>query len=134
MNTTKKPLTWRKLATAEPALKDLLRSARQVKRTLVAYREGGKLRLDMYRAYDYYANWIRPSVDALVGWRRTDGPDFLMSMQAHSIAIRTIYDALPPDFTEVEVEAARERAEDANLWEGESMTIYGPAAEVARTA
>jgi len=126
---TEKPLTWQKLVHAEPRLGELLAQARSMERDLWATREDGQIRLTGYRSYDSYRDFIRPGVQSLIGWDRTRGPAFLQTSEAYGLAIHTIYEALPDDFTEDEIDEARERAYEAELDEGDEIALLGPEAD-----
>jgi len=125
---TEKPLTWQKLVHAEPRLGELLAQARSMERDLWATREDGEICLSGYRAYDSYHDVIRPGVQSLIGWDRKRGPAFLQTSEAYGLAIHTIYEALPSDFTEDEIDEARERAYEAELDEGDWLALAGPEA------
>ena len=125
---TDKPLTWTKLVRAEPRLRELLAMAQGTERELWATREDGEICLHGYRSVRVYLNEIKPVVLDLVGWFRERGPEFLQTSEAYSLAIKTIYGALPDDFTDDEIDEARERAYEFELDEGEEIALFGPQA------
>jgi hypothetical protein len=124
----KEPLTWAKLVRAEPRLGRLLAEVRSIERELWATREDGEICLDGYSSVRVYLDVIKPNVEHLVGWGRRGGPDFLQTSEAYALAIDTIYEALPGDFDEDEIDEARERAYEAELDEGEWLVVAGPQA------
>ena len=81
-----------------------------------------------YRLLPLYLDVIRPTLQALIGEDRRGGPDFLMTREAYDLALRTVYEALPDDFTDDEIAEAWERAVEAELDEGEEIALAGPEA------
>ena len=125
-NKTAKPLVWKKLVSAEPQLGILLAEAQATERDLWATRENGEVCLHGYRSLPLYFDVIRPTLQALVGEDRRGGPDFLMTREAYDLALRTVYGALPDDFTDDEIAEVWERAFEAELDEGEEIVLAGP--------
>jgi hypothetical protein len=120
------PLTWQKLVRAEPQFKKLMAEVRATERELWATREDGVIRLEGYRSHRVYRELIRPEVTRLVGWDRRRGPEFLKTRQAFGLAIDTLYEALPDDFDDDEIEEAREIAYEAELEEGDWLLVIDP--------
>jgi hypothetical protein len=130
MNTkTDKRLSWAQLVRAEPRLRELHEQVRSTEREIWATREDGEIHLNCYSSVREYLDVIRPSVEHLVGWDRRRGPDFLQTSEAYDIVIKKLYDALPNDFDEDEIDEARERAYEAELDEGEWIALAGPEAD-----
>ena len=125
---TEKPLTWQKLVRAEPRLGELLAHARSTERELWATREDGEIRLQVYGSVPVYLNVIKPSLEYLVGCGRRRGPELLQTHEAYDLAVKKLHAALPYDFSQDEIDEARERAYEAELDEGEEMALAGPEA------
>jgi len=120
------PLTWQQLVRAEPQLKKLMDEVRETQRSLWATREDGEIRLRGYRSTREYLDFIKPEVTRLVGWDRRRGPACLKTSEAYSLAIDTLYDALPDDFDDDEIDEARELAYEAGLAEGDWLLVIDP--------
>jgi hypothetical protein len=120
------PLTWQKLARAEPRLKTLMAEVRATERALWASCEDGEICLSGYRSVRVYLDLIKPQVTHLVGWGRRRGPAFLQTRTAYGLAIDTLYEALPDDFDDDEIEEAWELAYEADLDEGDSLLVIDP--------
>ena len=82
---TKKLPTWVDLVRHEPELSAWLAWARSYQK------EPG------YRAIRVYHDVIKPAMQGLVGPSRPAGPPMLRTTYASSLAMKTIYDALPDD-------------------------------------
>jgi hypothetical protein len=126
--TTEARLTWQRLVRAEPRLRELLDEVRAVERDIWATREHGVVRMFPYRSVRVYLDLIKPTVECLVGWERRCGPASLRTSEAYDLVIKKLWDALPNDFDDDDLEEAWETAHEIDLDEGEWVALAGPEA------
>ena len=121
-------LTWERLERAEPQLAELLDEVRSMERAIWATCEDGEIRLYRYVREAYFSDTARPRLRWLVGPGRPTGSTFMKTRDAYEVASRKLYAALPPDFTEAEIDEALELACELDFEDDEAIALSGPAA------